>query len=502
MPHPLNIQNLSFSYPNSSALILKNINLEFNIGWSAIIGANGCGKSTLLKLIAKELVADEGTIKGNELVHSCVQNTEIEPIGFSDFMTTYNSKAFKIRNSLEIKDEWLGMWKFLSHGQRKRVQIAIALFAEPDILTLDEPTNHLDGKSKKIVIEALKSFNGIGILVSHDRALLDRLCKNTVILKDARAVVFKMNYSTAMHEYTQDCEHLRNAQNQRDEEIKKLKKLINLQQEKVQKSKQRLSKKGLDVHDSDAKEKINLAKLTGKDKNDGQILKRSLTKYRHLKENSISLDKNYRLGISFEAQGTKKLFPLFIRQGILSIYEKQKVVFSNMRIEECDKIGVIGENGSGKSSFIDYLLENIDQKGNVFYIPQEITKEQGEKLLSEINNLSKEKKGEIFTIVTRLSSNPKILLESRSPSPGETRKLLLAKALLAKPSLIILDEPTNHMDINSIAALENALKEYTGTLILVSHDEIFLQNTTSKTWSFEELDSEVYEIKELTPDFY
>lgn len=116
-------------------------------------------KARFLKLIAKELVADEGVIKGNELVHYCVQNTEIEPNGFNDFMTSYNSKAFKIRDSLEIKDEWLGMWKLLATDKEKRVQIAIALFVEPDILMLDEPTNHLDGKSKKIVFEALKSFN-------------------------------------------------------------------------------------------------------------------------------------------------------------------------------------------------------------------------------------------------------------------------------------------------------------------------------------------------------
>lgn len=82
-------------------------------------------------------------------------------------------------------------------------------------------------------------------MVSHDRALLDRLCANTVILRDAKAIVFKVNYSAAIHEYTQDCEHLRNAQNQRDKEIKKLKKLINLQQEKVQKVNRGFQKKGL-----------------------------------------------------------------------------------------------------------------------------------------------------------------------------------------------------------------------------------------------------------------
>lgn len=494
---PLSIQDLTFNYSNSNVSILHNITLEFHVGWSAIVGANGSGKSTLLKLINKELRSESGSIKGNDLVYYCTQSTEDEPEEFNDFMLTYTSKAFKLRDALQIKDEWLGMWDRLSHGQRKRVQIALALFSESNVFMLDEPTNHLDVKSKKIVFEALAAFKGIGILVSHDRALLDKLCTNTVILKNRHATLYKSNYSTAIEMDEQNRQYLRKVQEQRDDAMKKLKKSIISQQEKVLQSKQKFSKKGLDKHDSDAKAKINLAKLTGKDKNDGQFLQRIVTKHKHLQESSHKPEKIYKQGISFEAEHVKKLFPLFIKKGVLEIYEHHKVYFKNMRIDADDKIGVVGENGAGKSSFINYLLETLELKQSYFYIPQELTKEQSETLFQEINDLPKEQKGEIFTIITRLASDPKLLLESSSPSPGETRKLLLARALLARPALIILDEPTNHMDIDSITALEDALSQYNGALILVSHDEVFLQNTTSKIWSFEKEDLQNYTIKEI-----
>ena len=491
----LHIRNLSFSYPGSPVTILQNITLEFHSGWSAIVGANGCGKSTLLKLITKELVGD-GVITGNDLVSYCPQSTEDAPLSFEDFMFTYTAEAFKIRDALHIKDEWLGMWNSLSHGERKRVQIGVALFSEPDVFVLDEPTNHLDFKSKKIVLQTLEKFKGVGILVSHDRMLLNSLCKNTIILKNAHTIVFRSNYSTAMHEYQQNLNHLASSQDQRDHEMKKLKNHIQTQQEKVLQSKQRLSKKGLNPQDSDAKAKINLAKLTGKDNNDSMAIKRATSKHKQIEQNSVKIEKTYKKGISFEANSPKKLFPLFIQKGEFSVYEKHKVIFDTLSIDAHNKIGIVGDNGAGKSSFLNYLLQTLELKDAYFYIPQELTSEQSKNLLREINELEQEKKGEIFTLITRLSSNPKILLESSSPSPGETRKLLLAQALMAKPALIILDEPTNHMDLDSIIALEDALSEYEGALLLVSHDELFLQAITTKTWSFIQKDARSYMIRE------
>ena len=114
----LTIKNLHFKYKNSVIPIFENLDLEFEQGWCCIVGANGSGKSTLLKLIAKELKADEGSIKGNDLTHYCVQSTEEIPSNLEDFMMTYTSKEFKIRDALNINDEWLYQWDTLSFGEK------------------------------------------------------------------------------------------------------------------------------------------------------------------------------------------------------------------------------------------------------------------------------------------------------------------------------------------------------------------------------------------------
>ena len=492
----LRIQNLSFKYPNSSTEIFKNLNLEFNTGWSSIVGSNGSGKSTLLKLISKELIPNEGSIKGNKLVYYCPQSTNHKPKEAQEFMLSYTSKAFKIRDSLHVKDSW--DWNELSHGERKRLQVAIALFLEPDILMLDEPTNHLDSKSKNTLINALKEFKGVGLLVSHDRALLDTLSMTTVLLKNSEATLIKSGFSTAMHEYQQNSEHIKKVQIQKNDEMKRLKNIMHSQADKVAKAKKRFSKKELDVNDSSKREKINAARLTGKDKNDGQLLKRVQTKHTHLKENAVKLEKEYKKGITINSANSKTLFPIFIKKSSLNVSNEQKVIFDNLQITNGEKIGIVGENGSGKSSFIDYMLKSETIKNNALYIKQEFTQEETKGLFEEVKNYSKEEKGKIFTIITRLSSDPKTLLQSEYPSPGETRKLLIAKGLLSQPSIIILDEPTNHMDIDSILALESALQEYSGALILVSHDEAFLNALITKTWSFENDDENNYIIKEFS----
>ena len=110
--------------------------------------------------------------------------------------------------------------------------------------------------------------------------------------------------------------------------------------------------------------------------------------------------------------------------------------------------------------------------------------------------MNKDKKGEVFTLVKRLSSDVKQLLQSSSPSPGEIRKLLIAKGLLSKPSLIILDEPTNHMDLESIVSLEIALQNYCGALIVISHDKHFVASLTKTIWSFIRIKEGVFEITE------
>ena len=162
-----------------------------------------------------------------------------------------------------------------------------------------------------------------------------------------------------------------------------------------------------------------------------------------------------------------------------------------------EQILLTGENGVGKSSFIRYFIKKVNFSHECLYIPQEITDKEAEQLFKDVSELSPELKGELFTLIQRLGSDAKALLYSTVPSPGEVRKLLLAQGLLKQPSLIILDEPTNHMDLDSIESLESALQEYSGALVFITHDQTFLQNISTKQWVFEKSKKESYEIEEI-----
>ena len=482
----LTIKNLHFKYKQSSMPIFQDLSIEFNQGWSSIVGANGSGKSTLLKLISKEFKAQGGSIRGNDLTYYCAQSTQNMPDGLEEFMLTYTGRAFKIRDLLNIKDSWVYSWETLSHGERKRLQLALALFQEPDVLLIDEPTNHLDMISKNIVIEALKSFKGVGVLVSHDRELLDTLSRCTIILKNQEVRSYKTSYSNAIIEYYKNIEHTQDNKLKQNKELKKLKKSIQTQHEKVSQSKKRMSKKTLKKGDSDAKGKIDMARFTGKDKNDGTLVAKLQAKEKKILDSNIKVQKTYKTGISVnvEKNRNRNIFPIVFNKGVLKLSEEKTLTFPILSVDEHDKVAIVGENGSGKSSFLEHILSITDLDGEYLYIPQEINEEKSKKIFDDINDLPRETKGEIYTIIQRLSSDSKKLQDSYSPSPGELRKLMIAQGLLQNPSLIILDEPTNHMDLDSIISLELALKEYNGAMIIISHDQVFLDAIVTDVWEF------------------
>ncbi|MDD2698326.1 MAG: ATP-binding cassette domain-containing protein [Arcobacteraceae bacterium] len=479
----LQLNYLTFNYSHTN--IFTNLNLTFEpFSWSCIVGNNGSGKTTLLKLISKKLKPEFGSIVGNDLVYYCQQSLTETPEGFDEFICTFNSKTFRLKELLHIQDEWFYRWKSLSYGEKKRIQIAIALFQEVDVLLLDEPTNHLDYTSKNILLEALKSFRGIGILVSHDREVLNTLCTNTVIIKNQNIYTYKSRYDNAIKEFNQHRDFLIKENENINKELKKLQKNIQTQKEKVLLSKSRLSKKNIDKNDKDSKEKINLAKLTGKDKNDSKLVTTFSKKYEEQKLKRNELNKEFAKGIKIENDILKKnLFSFYLEEGSLKLSQEKTLYYPNLTINSKDKIAIVGDNGVGKSTFLKYLISKIGLNNNYLYLPQEIEENQIKKLYEEINFFDNEKKGLLFTLIRRMSSNPKNLLENIFASPGELRKLFIAKALLENISLIILDEPTNHMDIDSIEAIEKALVEYDKALIVVSHDTTFIENLNLRVLS-------------------
>jgi len=495
--HNLKIRKLSYKYPRAAEPIFNAINLDFEVGWSVVTGINGSGKSTLLKLISKELKSEKGMIVGNELVVYCTQNTEFPPKELEEFMMTYTKEAYKLRDLLQVKDEWLASWEVLSHGERKRLQLAVALSSHSDVLMVDEPTNHLDQQSQAIVLEALRSYRGIGILVSHDRTLLDALSQHTVMIKENEILKYRSKFSLAQQAYGQTLSHKKKVLSEQEHELKKIKKTIQVQREKVSLAKKKFSKKGVGRHDSSLKEKINGAILTGKDKNDGQMLQRTMTKQRHLSENMSSLSKEYATGIRFEGKIAKHNFPISMEKSCITLFKSTQLCYPRLSVDVSEKVGIIGENGSGKSTFIRHFMQMVNFEHNYLYIAQEITDKQAKHLFEEVNDLDTQMKGELFTLIQRLGSDAKALLNSSVPSPGEMRKLLIAQGLLKSPSLIILDEPTNHMDLESIQLLETSLKEYEGALIFITHDKTFLENLSTKQWVFQKSENQRYTVSEL-----
>lgn len=486
----LQLNNIYFKYQSSSAYIFENLSLELYQGWNALVGANGAGKTTLLKLITKELSPESGNITNNLVTAYAHQSTENLPANAEEFFGSYESKTFKLKDTLEIQDEWLYRWASLSHGERKRIQIAVALFLEPDVLIVDEPTNHLDIQTKEKLFKALQSYEGIGILVSHDRELLDLLCTKTFVLKNGELTKIKSNFSTAIKEIESIKNFQREQKTKHSKELKKVDKQIQSAKENVSRSKARLSLKNVDNKDSDAKAKVYLAKITSKNKYEGQAVKTATSKKEHLLKDDFAIEKEYEKGIMFEQNIDNRAFPFVIEKTTKTIngftFEIPRLV-----IEKGNKIWIQGDNGSGKTTFINYLLSTL-KADDYLYIPQEISEVESEKLFKEIRELSAEKQGEIFTTITRLSSDPKALLQSKTPSPGEVRKLLIAKDLANNPSLIILDEPTNHMDIDSIISIEKALAEFQGAVIFISHDLAFCKNLANKSWTVDRENTNVY----------
>jgi ATPase subunit of ABC transporter with duplicated ATPase domains len=457
----LNFNNLEFTYENSTRAVFSKVSLQLYRGWTGIVGKSGAGKTTLAALIAK---------KCGLIVHFVYQRADNPPKTLSDFLAINDKKSSLLKRDLNIGEDYLERWEKLSYGERKRAQIAVALYENPELLIVDEPTNHLDGEAREYILNALKRFSGFGLLISHDRELLDKLCKRTLFIEDGAVDVRGGSYSIAAEERKKEKEFALKKHILQSKEIKKLEKMAQTQREKAEQSGKRVSKRGLNPKESDKRERINAAILSGKDAVDTNILSRYQSRLNQSKEKLETIAPSYETGVVIEAAHYPNLFP---------------IIFEDLRIDAHSRIAILGRNGSGKSRFIERFVKSRDwNRHELLYLPQEISENESIKLLKSVQETNNDEKGFLMSLIVRLGSDPKSLLQSAAPSPGETRKLLLSLGLLKKPAIVVMDEPTNHLDIASIEALEAALRAYEGALVLVSHDMRFLDALTNEIWEF------------------
>lgn len=485
--HPgVAVRDLSFSYDSAREPLFTQLSAHFPAGFTGIIGANGTGKTTLLRLMIRELAPVSGVIEGVANPVCCPQRTDHPPSTLQDFLEDWDGEAPELRSRLGIDADFLDRWESLSHGERKRAQIAHALWHSPALLAIDEPTNHIDAYARELLLSNLKSYRGVGLIVSHDRELLDALCSQCLWLEPPRAHVFQGGFSQAR----------KLKQLARDTAIRKRSKIAHdnrkLQRE-IAKRRQRAaaehkvrSKRGLTNKDSDAKEKIDRARVS--DGGAGSQLRQLEGRYARAQAQlkGSPVEKEYETGIWLPGSRSQRDAVLKLPAGEITLGSERVLRWPMITIKPEDRIAITGANGTGKSTFVEHLVPMLNvPPENTVVLPQEVSASVAREILDEIRLLEKNQLGHIMNIVSRLNSRPERLLESQQPSPGEVRKLLLATGMSQAPQVIIMDEPTNHLDIPSIEALENALTDCPCALLVVSHDRRFIEAVGARTWTID-----------------
>ena len=483
----LAFQNVEFAHPGMTAPLFAELTVQFPHGWTGIVGPNGAGKTTLLKVASGELAAQAGAVYRQGAAVYVAQRTDDPPEMFEDFIWAPDATVLKAR--LRVSEDWPERWDTLSHGERKRAQIAVALWREPTVLALDEPSNHIDADARRLLVAALTDFNGIGLLVSHDRGLLDELCSQCLVIDPPEAVMRPGGVTQAMAQQDNEETAARSA----DDALRRTETRLRAeaQRRRVVAEQKSAASRGskqikIPVHDHDGRAQRNLAKMSGKDAYAGKqvALMNQRAGKMATQRSELTLKKRYETGIWVEgASFIPRDFLLRMPAGELSLGGERRLIFPELEIGGTSRIALTGANGLGKSTLLRHLLGHLRlPEEKMVTVPQEISAEESRVLLEAVKRLPNDERGRVMTTISRLGSRPGRLLESALPSPGEVRKLLLALGIVRGPHLIVMDEPTNHMDLPGILCLEDALADCPCAMLLVSHDEAFLEGIVHTEW--------------------
>lgn len=454
-----------------------------------MVGPNGAGKSTLLALIAGELPPSSGRIfldPPGASVALCRQEVDTPTPEIEAFAEAVDGRSRRWMGRLDIDPGSLPRWDSLSPGERKRWQLAAALAADPVFLLLDEPTNHMDQEGRRLVEAALTRFSGVGLVISHDRAFMDRLTRRTLRVEQGDLRLWGAPYSLARDGWSAEEEAARERHASFRKEEKALRRRLADERRAAEKKeagfKRKLKKAGPRDHDATsmaAKGKHRSGKAAGQKRR--TVIRSAMERAGSTAAETVP---EKALGGSiffdYEPSPKRRLFhfsgPLVAGDSVLSPQVEADVLRE-------DRIRLVGPNGAGKSTLLHALVAGSGLPAHrVLHLPQELTREGGTELLRSLGGLSGERRGRVLTVVAALGVDPDHLLSSGRPSPGEARKLALALGLGTGVWALVLDEPTNHLDLPAVETVESALDAYPGALVLVTHDQTFGERTTRTTW--------------------
>ncbi len=507
----LNVSHIYKSYGEDN--IIKDATFTVDEGSKvAIVGNNGTGKSTLLKIIIGEIMADDGevTLKKDATMGYLAQYQEdafssnilntvlsaredllsmekrlsemesmmssIDNSEMAKFMDDYHKlqHQFDLQGGYTFRSEAIGILKGLgfeqedfdksmnelSGGQKTRVSLGRLLASSPDLLLLDEPINHLDLKSIMWLEGYLSSYKGAVIIVAHDRYFLDKIADHVVDLSYGRTSVYTGNYTAFMQQKEIYMISYERSYEKQQKEIEHQKAVI----DKLQSFNREKS-----IKRAESRKKL-LDKMDVMDAPDKDMPKMRLT-------------------LEIEKESGKDVLDF---SHVTKSYE-DKNIFTDLSFEvhKGDRIAILGDNGTGKTTILKCINGLTDFESGEIRFGANVTVgyyDQEQQGLTETNTIFSELHDAYpfltetkvrNTLAAFMFTEDDVFKRISDLSGGERGRVSLAKLMLSKSNLLILDEPTNHLDMDSKQMLEEALNEYDGTLLYVSHDRYFVNRTAN-----------------------
>lgn len=476
----------------------------------AIVGRNGSGKSTLLKIIAQENQPQKGTLsfqkntkiayvgqRLNDVKHKTVLNIlkngfpslvmmekaiarlekrmaageilsekDYERYGnlLDDFQVSggyeMTSKIESIANGLGIGDLLSQEWQTLSGGQRTKTKLALSLVQSSNLLILDEPTNHLDLKTTDWLIDYIRNYKGAVIVVSHDRHFIDQIVTRVIEIEDGSSSLYEGNYSFYVAE--------------KQVRIEKAFQKYSDQQDRIKKMKQSIHQLKEWAHI------YNNEKFASR----ARSMQKALDKLEIIQRPNLT-EKNMTMNLSAADQSSKIVFEV---KGVSYNLSTQPLLKNiDLTVTRGNRVAILGDNGVGKSTLLKILLGLKQPTTGVVHTGPDLSigyfsqfeaelEPQKTVLESYIKQVPMSEADARYQLSKFLFYKEDVFKKVKSLSGGERKRLRWAQIIGQHPNVIVLDEPTNDLDIGSIEMLEDTLDDYEGTVLAVSHDRYFVNN--------------------------